>query len=104
MVNTIEDFKARWTPKIEEIKKNEFEKSQCFWIASDFLKECLVFSQYQTKKKKSNVPYFEEISNDLNLSLQMAYSNFRRNRMNFWARFFDSLFCGTNKTNFLRRK
>jgi len=89
MVETLEKFKNRWKKKAEEIKKQVFDRNQCFNIMSDFLEECMVFHVYrQNDSKTPLVPEFEEIRNDLGIALEIAYSNYRKQKRGFWSKIF----------------
>jgi hypothetical protein len=103
MVKDLSQFKERWTLKSELIKNQSFSKQQCFHLANSFINECENIHKYG-KEKEVLVPYFEESRNDLNLALNIAYSNYRNNEMVFWLKWWEYLFQGVGNINFLRIK
>lgn len=84
MTETIEEFRQRWLKKFEEIKLQEFERYQCFNLATLFLDECMLFKAYKDKGSSKLIPEFNELKTDLDIALEISYSNFRKNHKSWW--------------------
>jgi len=87
MAKTIQDFAERWRKKVEEIKKQSFDREQCQSVMSGFEAEGLWLHIYKADSGW-RLPEFQEIGNDLRLALNIAYSNFRKEKKGFWSKIF----------------
>jgi|GEM_PF-3090270 len=83
----MEKFKERWQEKIEEIKKQSFDKEQCRYIKNIFEIEKIYF---KVDKKTFEVDYFllQQIETDLDIALEIAFSKFRKEKRGFWSKIF----------------
>ena len=87
MAKTIQDFTERWRKKAEEIKKQSFDREQCQSVMSGFEAEGLWLHIHKADSGWG-LPEFQEIANDLRLALNIAYSNFRKEKKGFWSKIF----------------
>ena len=87
MAKTIQDFAERWRKKAEEIKKQSFDREQCQSVMSGFELEKMSLHIYKTDSELGFIE-FQEIENDLRLALNIAYSNFRKEKKGFWSKIF----------------
>src|SRR3989344_2495745 len=103
MVYSFIEFLHRWNKKTALIKKQTFDKDQCYSIFTDFLSEVNQFELLRIssgKKKEYTLLDIEQIKNDVDISLEIAYSNFRRENRGFWAK----IFGGKKELNLLKVK
>jgi hypothetical protein len=100
MVDTINGFKKRWIKKSEEIKKQSFDEKQCYSIMVDFLNECMTFNTFKNDTGEVFVPAFEETKNDLSIALEIAHSNYRKQKKGFWSK----IFSGKKELNLFKYK
>jgi len=77
---TFNDFENRWKEKCLQIGKSELNEFQASTIAEGFLDEIMIFYDECKDKENENkeVLLMKEIFNDLNLSLQIAISNYKK--------------------------
>ena len=87
-VSTLEEFKNRWKYKCEEIKKSSFTNNQCLSVYQGFMRETLTLMMYY-RPDKIPINFLEEISNDLDLSLEISKSNYRKENKGFWSKIFN---------------
>ncbi|HUV02885.1 MAG TPA: hypothetical protein VMW67_05520 [Desulfobacteria bacterium] len=97
MVETIQDFKDRWRKRAEEIKKQSFDREQCQKMISAFELETLIL---RVENGEPNFFKTQEIRTDLIIALEIAYSNFRKEKKGFWSK----IFGGKKELNLLKIK
>jgi hypothetical protein len=100
---SFEEFKKRWAEKSELIKKQSFDRDQCFHISMDLVHEISELNfENLFKREKFTTFDLQKIVNDLDMALEIAYSNFRKEtrRIGFWAK----LFGGNKEVNLIKIK
>lgn len=77
---TLDEFEKRWREKCEKIQKSELDFDQAKYLAEGFSDEVLYFWAYCKNGETRNVlPHvMKELFNDLDLSLQIAISNYKK--------------------------
>src|SRR3989344_603892 len=98
MTKTVDSFKNRWVLKADEIKKQEFDNTQCYWIKRCFIEEFTTFAENSVNRESAFIQ-LHEISNDLDIALTIAYSNYRKNRHRFLFESLSKLFNGKKDFN-----
>jgi hypothetical protein len=70
------EFISRWNKKCEEIKKQKLSKDQCAILFKDFSEEII----NQIFELHLDEPAVQELNTDVNLALEVAFSNYRREK------------------------
>lgn len=76
----IKEFENRWKKISSKVEGKSLDRGQAKSIAESFLDEVMVFGQYRKDKEKHGdlIQLMVEITNSLNVSLQIAVSNYER--------------------------
>jgi hypothetical protein len=77
-----------WKEAIPEIKKQSFEREQCFNIKRRFIAQ-LIFDDV-TDVNFFRDYRFDVLSTELDIALEIAYSNYRKEKRSFWSSIFRS--------------
>jgi len=85
MTKTLEEFKEKWSRRLEEIKAEPMSKSQCGRIHDNFQLELHHFFVFNPKYGPQDLL---ELQNDLNYALEISLSKYQQSRFSFWARLF----------------
>jgi len=84
--NYLEEFKKRWLSKAEEIKKLALDADQAYRIKICFITE--MPSVMARSNDQDHIFELTKLSNDVDLALEAAFSNYRTEKLknkSFWS-------------------
>jgi hypothetical protein len=88
LVESIKELKDRWDKKIEEIKKLSMSKNQCYETYNALKLELGMFDFFNKDKERLKVTDMIELITDLQIALNVAYSNYRKEKKTIWTKIF----------------
>jgi len=77
---TLEEFEKRWQGVCNKVEKKSLDRHAAKGIADSFLDEAMIFGRQREDEGKPGdiIHAMMEITNSLNVSLQIAISNYER--------------------------
>ena len=85
----LNEFKKRWLENVEEIKKHKFDSNQIFHIKYCFIRELPYLLSLEKETDPIQLKFeITKLSNDIDLALEIAFSNYRSERYknkSFWG-------------------
>lgn len=77
---TLKEFEERWENICKKVEEKSLDRNQASTIAKDFLNEIEIFNIERKEEGEGHdiIHAMQEISNSLNVSLQIAISNYER--------------------------